>query len=138
LRPDVPKNSGVPDLHYTRQKFSAGVTMLATHPGRINERLYRAYEEALRFGHLDDIEHVELALDIEVFHRWVTEQSRVGNRGSTILAMSEEEAGEAAKEAVDLEARIRDALEARGEGSVRSQPEIFAAKQPPSRRPPSS
>jgi hypothetical protein len=104
----------MPDLDYTREKFSAGVMILATHPGRINERLYRAYEEAVRFGrHIDDLEDLELALDIEVFHRWMTEQSRVGNRGSTILAMSEKEAGQAAKEVVDLEARVRVEVEAR-------------------------
>jgi hypothetical protein len=101
----------MPDLDYTQQRFSAGVLILATHHGRINERLYSAYEEAVKqVRRIDDIEDLELALDIEVFHRWMTEQTRAGNRGSAILAMSEDEAGEAAKELVDLEARIRVAL----------------------------
>ena len=103
----------MPDLDYTQQRFSAAVVILATHHGRINERLYAAYEEAVRHARrIDGIEDLELALDIEVFHRWMTEQTRAGNRGSAILAMSEDEASEAAKELVGLEGRIRVELEA--------------------------
>ena len=102
----------MPDLDYTQQRFSAGVLILATNHGRINERLYSAYEEAVKHvRRIDDIEDLELALDIEVFHRWMTEQTRAGNRGSAILAMGEDEAAEAAKELVALEGRLRLELE---------------------------
>jgi hypothetical protein len=98
----------MPDLGYTHQRFLAAVVILATHHGRINERLYAAYDEAVRqVRRIDGIEDLELALDIEVFHRWMTEQTRAGNRGSAILAMSEDEASEAARELVGLEGRIR-------------------------------
>ena len=102
----------MPDLDYTQQRFLAALVILATNHGRINERLYAAYEEAVRqVRRIDGIEDLELALDIEVFHRWMTEQTRAGNRGSAILAMGEDEASEAAKELVGLEGRIRAELQ---------------------------
>jgi hypothetical protein len=111
----------MPDLDYARERFSAGMMILATHPGRVNERLYHAYEDAIRHARrIDDILDLELALDIEVFHRWMTEQTRAGNRGSTILAMSEDEASEAAKELFGLESRIRVEQQAQRSGGQRA------------------
>ena len=99
------------DLHYTREKFAAGVTILTTHPGRIKERLDRAYAEHVMFATLEDATNIELSAAVADVHRTMTRGARVG--APTIETMNEDEAIEVAQDIMYIAEGLRRAC--RGE-----------------------
>jgi hypothetical protein len=106
-----------PDLKETRSTLEIGISILATHPGRIRERLIEAFHKELHLIQADDIAGPDLSVDAKPY--WQKVQAAVtaqhdekeGSYAPSIEAMTEEEASRIAEMITGVASMISLALE---------------------------
>jgi hypothetical protein len=101
------------DLGYAHERFSVGVLILATHAGRIQERLIEAWTSQITYGATlmdgtgpkfpDDLSAEVAALG--------TRMTSEGSVQATVDAMTADDASEIARQIVHLDYAIAEALE---------------------------
>ena len=104
------------DLLHTRNCFASAVTVLALHPGRINERLAAANKE-LQFTWATTDEEQALAEDILEFHHSIV-RGAPDLVDAHLMAMSEHDATAAAQQLLDLASRLDDAVRANQRSTI--------------------
>ena len=78
------------DLIYANGKLSAGITKLATHPGRIKDRLIAAFSDSLLQVPEKVLPEEARVIWKEVMNRVAT--GEIGSLASTIKALDEQDA----------------------------------------------
>src|SRR5713226_2996974 len=106
-----------PDLKETFLSLESGINIMATHPGRIQERLIEAFHKELHMIQADDIAGPNLSVDAKPY--WlkvlaaVTAQhdDKRGSYAPSIEAMTEDEACRIAQMITGVASMISLALE---------------------------
>ena len=101
------------DLIYTNGKLWAAVGILATHPGRIQDRLSKAYHESLVFVPEPILPSYLKPIYQRVWQSLTssTESEQEGRLEASIAMLSDDEAVAVANDVVELAYRVREAVD---------------------------